>query len=106
MYLFPSLKTCLQCFDESGRWDEHGVFEFLEATYWSGPDVMADKLLKYKDTDAYSSGSFFSWFFVIVVVAGFLITRAQKGGESGGLKQSMNAALVTGRKIGGKKRSV
>jgi hypothetical protein len=105
-YLFPSLETCLQCFDENGSWDEDAVFEFLEATYWSGPDVMADKLLQYKDTDAYSSGSGFFWFVIIVVIAGFFVTRANKGGGSGGLKQSMNAALATGRKIGGKKRSV
>jgi hypothetical protein len=103
-HLFPSLETCFQCFDGSGSWDEDAVFEFLEATYWSGPDVMADKLLQYKDTDAYTSGSGFFWFVIIVVIVGFFVTRGRKGG--GGLKQSMNAALVTGRKIGGKKRSV
>jgi hypothetical protein len=101
-HLFPSLETCFQCFDENGSWDEDTVFEYLEASYWSGPDAMADKLLQYKDSDAKGAGSGITWFFVIVLLAGIYIMRGRKGG----LQRSMNAALVTGRKIGGKKRSV
>lgn len=100
-HLYPTLEQCFQCFDENGSFDEHNVFEFLEATYWSGPDVTADKLLQYRGEEG--SGSSFFWFFVILVLAAVYMIRGRK---VDGLQRTVNAAMVQGRKMGGKKRSV
>ena len=101
-HLYPSLEQCFQCFDEDGSWEEENVFEFLESTYWSKPDVTADRLLQYRGEEG--SGSGFIWIFVIIVLAAIYMLRGRK---VLGLQRTVNAALVTGRKTirGTKKRS-
>lgn len=100
-HLYPSLEQCFQCFDENGSFDEANVFEFLEATYWSGPDVTFDKLLQYRGEEGSGLGYF--WVFVIVALA---VAYLMRGRKVEGLQRTMNVAMVKGRQIGGtKKRS-
>lgn len=99
-HLYPSLEQCFQCFDENGAFDEANVFAFLERTYWSAPDVTADKLLQYRGEEG--SGSGFFWLFVIIVLVAVYVLRVRK---VDGLSRTVNAAVVKGRQIGGKKRS-
>jgi len=98
-HLYPSLEQCFPCFYENGGFDEDNVFEFLEATYWSAPDVTADKLLQYRGEEG-SASSFF-WFFVIMVLAAIYMLRGRKADT---LQRTVNAAMVKGRQMGGKKR--
>mmetsp|Transcript_49156 Transcript_49156/g.119120 ORF Transcript_49156/g.119120 Transcript_49156/m.119120 type:complete len:971 (+) Transcript_49156:128-3040(+) len=49
--IYPSVKTCILCFNEDSTWNEGEVYNFLERTYWPGIDVdpKNDKLLSFDD---------------------------------------------------------
>jgi hypothetical protein len=68
--LWPSLESCLLCFDDSGKWNEDSVFEFLERTYWDAPNSKFDRLLTNRNLEGEDpSGGGIIWLMMIVAVA-------------------------------------
>ncbi|KAL3922029.1 MAG: hypothetical protein SGILL_002425, partial [Bacillariaceae sp.] len=49
--IWPTVETCILCFNEDGTWNEGQVFRHLEKVYWPGSEVdpKHDKLLTFDD---------------------------------------------------------
>lgn len=68
--LWPSLESCLLCFDDSGKWNEDSVFEFIERTYWDAPNSKFDRLLTNRNLEGEDpAGGGIIWLMMIVAVA-------------------------------------
>lgn len=67
--LWPSLEDCVVCFDDSGKWNEDSVFEFLERTYWDAPDAKFDRLLTTRKLEGEDpSGGGIVWIMMLIAL--------------------------------------
>ena len=89
--LWPTLETCLSCFDMDGKWNEASVFAFLERTYWSDPDEKTGRLLLAHNTDHDISGVRLIWVMLILAI-GAVLFLWQHLNKSSGLRKTLAAA--------------
>mmetsp|Transcript_13550 Transcript_13550/g.22449 ORF Transcript_13550/g.22449 Transcript_13550/m.22449 type:complete len:947 (+) Transcript_13550:96-2936(+) len=108
--LFPALDDCVVCFDESGKWNEDSVFEYLERTYWDAPDAKFDRLLTSRNVEGEDvSGGGFIW--IMMIIALCIVVSLRRHVNNLSFKNNFQVASVmsVGNKIGdvvaGKKRT-
>lgn len=108
--LFLSLDDCVVCFDESGKWNEDSVFEYLERTYWDAPDAKFDRLLTYRKVEGEDpSGGGFVW--IMMIVALCIVASLRRHVNNTSFHKHFQTATMTsvsnkiGDAVAGKKRT-
>eukprot|EP00545_Synedropsis_sp_CCMP1620_P000242 CAMPEP_0119005968 /NCGR_PEP_ID=MMETSP1176-20130426/2031_1 /TAXON_ID=265551 /ORGANISM="Synedropsis recta cf, Strain CCMP1620" /LENGTH=956 /DNA_ID=CAMNT_0006957835 /DNA_START=69 /DNA_END=2939 /DNA_ORIENTATION=- len=99
--LFPALDDCVVCFDESGKWNEDSVFEYLERTYWDAPDAKFDRLLTSRNVEGEDvSGGGFIW--IMMIIALCIVVSLRRHVNNLSFKNNFQVASVmsVGNKIG------
>ena len=67
--IWPRLDDCVLCFDDSGKWNENSVFEFLERTYWDAPNAKYDRLLTYRKLEGEDpAGGGIIWIMMLIAL--------------------------------------
>lgn len=89
--LWPTLETCLSCFNMDGKWNEASVFAYLEKTYWSEPDEKTGRLLLARDTDHHISGGRLIWLMLALAI-GVILILSKHLNKSSGLRKTLAAA--------------
>jgi hypothetical protein len=81
--LWPTIESCIQCYDEDGSWNEDAVFLHLETQYWSEPDIEAfSRMLKVEKDMIDPTGSRLTMLLVMVGVVLLFISAKSVSNES------------------------
>ena len=100
--IYPSVHSCILCFNEDSTWNEGEVYNFLERTYWPGIDVdpKNDKLLSFDDE---TNRLGLVWIFALAIL---WFVYSTVGRKSSSIQDSLLAAkiMVSTATAGSKRR--
>ena len=93
--LWPTVDSCIRCFDNEGGWNEDAVFLHLEAEYWPGsdPDPQTARLLRLERDMMDPTGSGLT---LVLVGIGFILFYMMRQSLS---KDSIQRAILVAKNV-------
>lgn len=92
--LWPTVDSCLKCFNADGSWDEEAVFLHLETQYWpaSNPDPKTARLLRLEQELDYTGSGLTMILFLIGIVLFFVMRQSVS-------KESIQKAIIVAKSV-------